>query len=779
MHTVFINTTGTTVGGRTDVLGIAKEFKELTLLNCPLSSCLSEEEGFAKCALQIGEMIDTHKEINNAFNLIVYVDLLEFEEYREVFSGGKDLMEVNAAHEALRNMLSRFVSEKLWEKLDELGRVPGEKILLLLEQNRREDASRGKGISNGEDGGRYSVFDGFKVKKQLSLLGLPSPERLKEIVDTSPADGLEERLRAACAEPSRSPLVLNARRLYADRIELLCAAIAKEGVRPERACLDFCDGLEKLYESDTVHRVLVSDFITDRRSLRTNKEMETKRNLLVQCLLLHCVNSGSVYDVPGVATAAKTVPEMTGEQWKELLLALANKKADYAREEMEISSMQKTFSKLKMVPKLYAMDYKKFGLNDTGYPLREYVVQTMTAEERKKAAKEAAKEAKEKKKQNKEEKAPPTPLPIDLGEDKEVLVDQHGKALSWFGEKEFKPFDADGVEYTEDDGKLLSANEYVERAKDLAGHHVKFLENLERHVRDVMSNYAGRSLNHKPAVLRKRSVSTGGDSEYAAKNDYKYAGKSKTDETAPLESVLKASKRSYLTVLTNYLKFNAGRGVAVTTLKEQSEWFINRVRQIEKSLKMLFTMLLIVGGVLLFAYAIPFLLIQWEVITKGLDTLVIALGFLAAPFALLVLAYRIAVAVQKRKMRKAWRKLVEISNELLAENSAAVKQYDELLCAHIPSLRWAYEFVLDVDFYRECCEIAGAKLTHHRGKLHEHCEIVGNILEDLEGDGLEDEARTAAEGRDFDIDYTISFCEGKNREFYSIIDKKTLERING
>lgn len=771
MHTVFINTSGTAICGRADVLGIEREFKKLTLLQCPLSSWLSDGEGIEACALRIGEMIDTHKELNNAYNLIVYVDLLEIPEYKAVFSGDGDSMEIDAAYEILRNMLARFVSDTLWKKLDALGRLPSEKILLLLEQNHRSHDSRGRASANVEEGDFRSPYEKLKAKKLLSLLGLPEQDVLEEIVRASSKEALEERLLAACARPYGGLQMLDPRGLYEERIRLLCTSIAKDGADVERACMELYDGVEKLYTSDRTRYVLISDFFTDRRSARTNKELDTKRNLLVQCFLLHCVDSESVYALPGDAMQAKTVPEVTDEQWTALIRALAQKKADYAREEGEISSMQSNYAKLKMVPPLYAMDHKKFGIDESGYPLREYAVKKEPAEEKKKAEGE-------KKKKNKEQDASPAPLISDNDKDREVLTYQDGRVKSWFNSKTFKPFDAEGYAYTESTGKLLSADEYVERAKKLANHHRQFLNHLERHVMDAMSNYAGRSLDHGPAVLRKRSVSAGGDSDIAAQKDYKYAGKPRTAENAPLESVLKASKRSYLTVLMEYLKFNAGRGVAVTTLKEQCEWFINRIRQIEKSLKMLLRMLLIVGAVLLFAY-VPFLMIQWEAITKGVDSLLIALGSLAAPFVLLALGYRIAVAVQKRKMRKAWKKLVETSDEMLAENAAAVKAYDELLTVHIPSLRWAYEYVLDVDFYRECCEIAGAKLAHHRSKLHERCEIVGNILEDLEGDGKEGDARIKATVRDYDIDYTMAFCEGRNKEFYSIIDKKILQLING
>ena len=98
-----------------------------------------------------------------------------------------------------------------------------------------------------------------------------------------------------------------------------------------------------------------------------------------------------------------------------------------------------------------------------------------------------------------------------------------------------------------------------------------------------------------------------------------------------------------------------------------------------------------------------------------------------------------------------------------------------MLSHHIPALRYVYEYKLDVEFYKECCKMASAKIIHHKSKLHDRVVIVGNIIEDLETlrsdtfDGASDEAT---------IDYNLAFCCGKdNREFYSIIDTEFLKKI--
>ena len=121
----------------------------------------------------------------------------------------------------------------------------------------------------------------------------------------------------------------------------------------------------------------------------------------------------------------------------------------------------------------------------------------------------------------------------------------------------------------------------------------------------------------------------------------------------------------------------------------------------------------------------------------------------------------------------AWQDLLEKSREAAEENKAAVRAYEALLTMHIPSLRWIYEYVLDVEFFRDCNRIAKSKLYHHSEHLHKAAEILGNIIEDLEYDS---QARYG-EAPKLELDYTRAFCEGRNREVYSIIDTEVEELI--
>ena len=137
-------------------------------------------------------------------------------------------------------------------------------------------------------------------------------------------------------------------------------------------------------------------------------------------------------------------------------------------------------------------------------------------------------------------------------------------------------------------------------------------------------------------------------------------------------------------------------------------------------------------------------------------------------------------AVQRKKYRDTWKEFKEKSDEVLRENALAAEKYDRLLSVFVPTLRWVYEYKLDVEFYAECCKMARAKVGHHMQKLHDRVVAVGNIIEDLEVDPevLERFGRGADIKAGNDLDYNLSFCTGNtNRAFYSIVDNAFLASI--
>ena len=97
---------------------------------------------------------------------------------------------------------------------------------------------------------------------------------------------------------------------------------------------------------------------------------------------------------------------------------------------------------------------------------------------------------------------------------------------------------------------------------------------------------------------------------------------------------------------------------------------------------------------------------------------------------------------------------------------------DKMLATIIPALRWVYEYKLDVDYCVECCNVADAKIEHHRRKLRNRIQSIENILGDLEYRDYDEEEIRYEKKKVADlIDYNVPFCSGKkNKAFYSVIE---------
>ena len=742
MHTVFVNASENTVGGRLDVLGMEKEFKNVIMMNSPLSHWFDRDGGFDQCALQLGEMIDSFQEINNRFNLIVYVDLLSIREYAAVFYNNSDVILQNVTYELIRAAVTRLMVDTLYSRLEALGRTPNGKMLLLLEQNKRRDEGRGNEIL-GKD--LHTLKEKAKAETFLRLLGLPSVEELEQkLRQTLPEE--RDAVLSAIVEQSNAGLKwLKPAVLYRDQLRTFVKSIVEDKTPVQQAAYELVASVEKGFAADCNADVVISEYLTDRRSGYTNKEIESKRNLLIQCFLLDCISSESIYDMNGSETVAKQVPKPTEKVWAAVGQRLAVKKRTYEKESVEVQRLNSDFGELGLAPELLKLPWEMFGLDETGNIRRRIVI--------------SANPGKDKKNEN----LSPETDPKKKDED-EVLVDREGCVVNWLP--------GQGLEFTDEDLPVeQKKGDHRQNALTMANEHLSFLRNLSLKISRAVANYAGSSLSNKPAILRKRYVSAGNEEGYDVGKDYKYSPGLKVAETAPVETVRDTSKRAYITLMTEYLKFNASRSVSVSTVRDQCEIFVNRVRQIKESMNKLVSMLAVLAVALLFVY-LPFVLLQWDAITENVWTVLVALVSLVIPFALLGIGYGVARVLHKQKIRDAWEELQDLSNTAGDKNGKAAQAFSELLRRYIPSLRWCYEYVLDVDFYCDCCRVARAKLQHHWQKLQECREIVDNLLEDLEFDHI-----STADPEDYEIDYTGAYCEEANRDYYSVMDVKMLDMI--
>ena len=311
--------------------------------------------------------------------------------------------------------------------------------------------------------------------------------------------------------------------------------------------------------------------------------------------------------------------------------------------------------------------------------------------------------------------------------------------------------------------KKTTPEQYIEQAQRVRKHHLDYLKKLKIHVSNVLSNYAGKSIENKPALLQV------GRQRYAAQGE----------ENKILESVKSISNKAYETMVNQYMEFCAGRSVAISDIEEQCNWFVSKVNQIKESLRKI---KLVAIGLLaaIIVFYLPFFVIQFENIVKNALTFTVALCSVAIPVVLLYIVFTIMAAAQKKKYIKAWKDFEEKSNQALEENKKAVQQYDRLLSVVVPGLRWVYEYKSDVEYCAECCSIADAKIEHHKRKLRDRVRSIQSVLSDLEFNETENEntQHKIVDSTDL-VDYNLAFCSGKkNQKFYSVIDTQLLKTQN-
>ncbi len=749
MHTFFINTSGKELDNYSDIFEIQHETRKLVSIDCPITDWCETDEGYKNCVQRMGELIDSYKDINNNYNLIVYIDLLSYDKYTSI-SLDKH-RERYACLKALRSLLKHFIKETLVSELIECGREPQE-VLIIFEENQPPK----DGDESTEDGKNLIRF------YTKEFLGIPSIDVLDKAIysvdgEISVVGVSAEHFCDFAAANFNSCLEKSIISTYSDLVDTFLSELKgyETSEQPLKKLLDRI--IDCSIDDDTC--VYSVSFVTNRRAGVANKQERTRRNLRLCFYILSCINDETVLDkkTSSDKPLVKAFPEI---DWENVVAELTAKGLLYQNKYKHTQRISESFSDMELAPPLYAFDNERFALDE--YGKRDKTFEVVDVEEEK---------------NDEQEQKDIDEGIVRLGDKKAVVInDVCGRSL--FTKEEFAPFDYKGDDFDETVlGSKATAEQYIQEAHKLRRHHLDYLSRLRVHVSDTMSNYAGRSSENDPAVLRKRKVSVSEEDFDDAGRDYKYAKPGRPEETRKLKTVEDISKTAYQSTLIDYMEFCAGRSVAVTDIEEQCNWFITRVCQIKESLRKI----KIVAIGLLFAIIalyIPFVVIQWEAITQNVLTVTVALLSIAIPLILLYVIFGIASIIQRKKYRKAWKEFKAKSDEIIADNAMAAEKYDQLLSIYIPSLRWVYEYKLDVEFYAECCKMARAKINHHIQKLHDRVVTIGNIVEDLEADASErgDVASKARGNSNDEIDYNVSFCSGKkNLKFYSIIDNHFLD----
>lgn len=745
MHTFFINTSKKELNEYDVLFDIHYEKKTLVSMESPMSDWYDSDKGYMACVKQMSDMIDGYVELNNAFNLIVYIDLSENKAYSSIQRDAFHDKERDECCRAMHILFTHVISESIVDELVSSGRRPQNVLIMFGEEKRFTDFNVA-----ANDANRQSI-----MRKLFGFIGLPGNEVIEATAKKVAATDAPNKVKVFNDELSKSygdELVPGIRERYNVDLQLWCDAIINEA--------NIHKANEELFERINVINKVESDRIGvdivscpyDFYACKVNKSILAISQLNIALYLLKCVESESVYET-GSAEGKRKPIEFHLYSVQEIAPIFKSKESIYSAKTAEIETLAKSYTDLKLAPQLSSFDHAKFGLDMYGDKATDFIISDVQSEE-----------TDDENEKNATEASDDTGDTIEIkGNVKEVtVVEKEGRKL--FSRDEYKEFD-----YNFDQGsdkmlkKKTTPEEYIEQAKKVRKHHLDYLKKLKVHISGVLSNYAGKSKENKPALLQ-----VGG---------YRYAGPGKEDKV--LEAVEGVSSKAYESMINQYMEFCAGRSVAISDIEEQCNWFISRVHQIKESLRKIKLVAIGILFAILLLY-VPFVVIQFEAIVENVLTLTTALGSIAVPIVLLYFIFSIVALAQRKKYIKAWKEFKEKSDQALEENKIAAQKYDQLLSVIVPALRWVYEYKLDVEYCLECCSVADAKIEHHRRKLRDRVTSLQNILGDLEfKDNEREETQSESISNADAIDYNLAFCSGeKNQSFYSVIDKKFFAKKN-
>lgn len=745
MHTFFINTSGNEIENYSDILEIQHETRKLVSLNCPLTKWQHAEEGYRACVSNMGEQIDSYKDINNDFNLIIYVDLTAIKEYAEISMQAH--RERFACLQALYAFFKSYMHKTIVNELEACGRSPQD-VLIIFEENKKPEDEDIK----SEDGRAilHSYMQKFMGLTDCEALASFATEMINQGKNADFSLALSNLLTLFC-----EPLLPGVQECYIDLLDVFLHEIQEYNGYEEPMIQLFERVLSGYIKDETIKTVF---FVTNRRAGITNKQERIRRDLRLSFYIFDCVDSQSIFNYETEPETGITIPRVKtffDIDWQKVTKQVLTKNCEYKRRYSETVSLSESFVEMELAPTLYALDYEKFSLDSLGKRAKAMEVVDVTPGN---SAGDAVVSA-EKKAVEISEKT------VQCLLSEEVLIPAE---LTEPGcDETFDPRNA-------------SAETLIEEAKKEREGHILHLKNLKLYIMDILSNYAGRSLENEPAMLEKRKVSLAEELQNGAEKKRHYTTEVEAVETKKIDTVLTISDIAYETVVHDYLEFCAGRTVSVTDIEEQCNLFVTQVHQINESLKK--TKLIFWGLFALLAVLyLPFFTVQWKEIFSSLLNGFVAFSSIFLPALILFYVCLSLLRRQRKKYVAAWKNFKEKSDKVKAENCLAAKKYSQLLASFIPALRWIYEYKIDVAFYADCCKLAKAKINHHIQKLQGRVTTIKNIIDDLEIDESTiseftiPEFKTTAKQA---IDYNVSYCSNrKNQEFYSIISRDFLDAV--
>lgn len=729
MHTFFINTTQNDMHRYDKLLEMQMETSRLVWLDCPIHKWDSAAEGYRQCVYKVNSIIDNYSSIGNLYNLIVYVNLCDFVEYADIPANKHT--ERDAMRRSLYPLLVRYIKSTIVKALDDSARSPKE-ILVMFEED--EEPAPVLDISK-------PIHKTQFMNTLKSLLAIPSVETIKNTVEKYSGEVTKECLDELVE--SENHFISGILGCYRDSFEVYVKKIAS-GDTSERTTEIFVEDVYKSKNDD--NDIYEKSFNFNQVAMFSNNTELAQRDLVILLYLLRCVENGGVCGRNERGEENDYPLENTIIDWGKLAneLTIVSNRYESKRAKIKDIGLVYMDGERRLAPKLYKFDNERFGIGKNGEVLTE-----ITTEEVETAANNGS----------------------GMNIKKRVVVEKDVEIPPPF--EGFTKFEnADKYNPRKLNGRS-SVAEFNAEVKKMKRHYIDYNERLSSSVTDALSNYAGDSIEHGDAWLKRRSVTL---DEANADEHLRYANRDNPEEETKKAAVLdKFTQNAYNTSVERYLRFSASRSVILNDIDEQCNWFATSIAQIEESLKKIGK--IIIGSAITLVFVLlPFLMTQWFGIMESALTFAIGLISLCIPLALLLIVAVVMITLQRWRCYKKWTELLEKVNKAFDADEAA-KDYEKLLSTVIPSLRASYDYRMNVLFYIDCCNMVDAKLAHHRAKLDEYIELIKSILDDLQVSATLSE-NERAEQNDWLVDYNVPFCvEQTNTKFYSILDDSFIDRI--
>ena len=333
MNTFFINTSKKQWKEYGVLFDIDVESKKLVRMDCPLADWMDPEKGYKSCLRKMGEMIDGYVELNNAFDLIVYVDLLEVRSYAGIKKTAKEEETRQVHAEALKIAYRHLLQKTIVSDLADSGRGPQEVLLMFGE----EKPSRIDGAMESNPS-QEEISDCLR-----QYLRMP-----KRRTDTPP-----DRAPDADAPQAAETFSFVPASYIDDEIE--------ECWRDDRVD-EFIKKTEAASERAGIKSVGCP---YDSRACAVNKCARAADRLNIALHLLRCVFAGSIYQKKENSKEKEPIPFVSVDA-AQMAALLGEREQAYAAKAEEVKQLKQKYSKLGLTPTLYAFDHAKFGLDKYG-----------------------------------------------------------------------------------------------------------------------------------------------------------------------------------------------------------------------------------------------------------------------------------------------------------------------------------------------------------------------------------------------------------------------------